>query len=107
MIVQWTHFETGNGVWAVSFGNIEGQYELSGPLPVQAVDSVQGTEFYFRAKYDAWEFETNDETGGLFSSDDPRAFQRSGASQGASQMSFPTAAKIIAHCVSELINQMN
>lgn len=106
MVVEWKHTETCTGVWQVSFCGYEGGYELTGPFPVQAVGSIEGIDICFVAKYDAWEFEANDETGGLFSADDHRAFQRSGGFQGASQMPFLKAAKIISHCLGEFIDQI-
>ncbi|PQO44727.1 hypothetical protein C5Y93_18360 [Blastopirellula marina] len=106
MIVTWEHSEAYPGLWLVTFANVEGEYELSGPFPVQGVGSVQGTDFYFRARNYAWEFETNDETGGLFSPNDRRAFQRSSLFPKADSMPFSQAATIIAHCVGEFLEQV-
>jgi hypothetical protein len=94
-------------MWIVTFSNVDGEYELTGPYPVQAVGPVQNVDFLFTAKYNSWEFETNDEKGWLFPDADNRAFQRRGRYEDASEMPHQTAAKIIADCVTEFVAQIS
>ena len=55
--------------------DVAGEYELTcSPFLVQAVGKCCGVDFYFRAKYGEWEFETWDEHGHLFPEGDPRRF---------------------------------
>ena len=104
--VQWEYTQVADGFWNVTFLNVSGGYELSGPYPLQGVGTVQDVDFYFRASHDDWEFETNDEKGWLFPGDDKRAFQRSGKYTGAGEMPHREAAEIIAACVTELVAQI-
>ena len=107
MILRWEHTEPRSGVWNVKFSNVDGDYELTGSHPVQAVGAVQQVDFYFRAKGNEWEFETNDERGWLFQADDKRAFQRRGQCKDGNVLPHREAAKIIADCVAEFLAQLS
>ena len=106
MTVTWDHREVRPGFWNVTFLNVKGGYELTGPHPVQAVGSIAGVDFYFRAKSGHWEFETNDERGWLFPIDDKRGFQRRGRCLDGDTMPYQKAAEIIAACATELLSQI-
>jgi hypothetical protein len=106
MIVLWDHTEPRSSMWNVTFSNVEGGYELTGPYPIQAVGTVQNVDFSFTAKRNSWEFETNDENGRLFPDEDKRAFQRRGRCEKEEEMPQRVAAKIIADCVTEFVSQI-
>lgn len=107
MKVHWKHTERRDGVWVVEFSNAEGEYELTGPYPIQAVGNVQQIDFYFRARGSQWEFETNDEKGRLFPADDRRAFHSRGPVREWDTLTLQTAAEIIAKCVAEFISRVS
>tara|TARA_R110002095_G_scaffold1604_7_gene7909 strand:- start:85 stop:375 length:291 start_codon:yes stop_codon:yes gene_type:complete len=88
------------------FLNVEGEYELSGGYLLQCVGVIHKIDFYFRAKDQEWEFETNDEKGWLFPADDRRAFQREGRYKQSNGLPNENAAEIIAACAGEFLNQL-
>ncbi|MCA9015457.1 MAG: hypothetical protein KDA77_09035 [Planctomycetaceae bacterium] len=106
MNVTWEYIENQNGTWNVRFLNVEGEYELSGGYLLQCVGVIHEIDFYFRAKDQEWEFETNDEKGWLFPAADRRAFQRQGRYKQNNGLPNEKAAEIIAACVAEFLNQL-
>lgn len=114
MKVFWEHLESKSGMWNVKFSNVDGNYVLTGPYPVQAVGKIQNIDFCFHSKGNQWELETNDEKGGLFPAEDKRAFQKRGIRVGKrgnqrveEEMTHHQAAKIIAECVAEFVSQIS
>ena len=62
-----------------SFTKVGGGYELTASWAlVQAIGDFAGIDFYFRAKYGEWEFETEDEHGHAFPEGHPNRFVRRG-----------------------------
>lgn len=106
MIVTWEHSEIRTGVWNVTFLNAKGDYELTGPHPVQGVGSICGVDFYFRAKSNEWEFETNDPKGWLYPEGDIQAMQRRGRCESADTMPLEKAAQTICECVTEFVSKL-
>lgn len=102
-VVAWRYEEVRPGAWDVRFLNFDGDYELTGPGPMQGVGTVLGIDFYFRARRDGWEFETNDERGWLFPRSDARAFERRGECQEAEHIRHGAAASRVARCVAEFV----
>ena len=99
--------ERGSGLLRVKLPEVGGEYELTcSPSLVQAVGSCAGVDFYFRAKYEEWEFETEDERGHPFPDSDARRFIRrdcyDAAKTGA--MGVEWAARILRRCLAEWWN---
>ena len=96
--------ERGPGLLRVKLPEVSGKYELTcSPALVQAVGSCAGVDFYFRAKYEEWEFETEDEQGHPFLDGDPRQFVRrdyyDSAKTGAMEVEW--AARILRRCLAQ------
>ena len=71
--------ESRPGFHRASFPEVGGGYELTASWPlVQAVGDFDGIDFYFRAKYGEWEFQTEDKQGHLFPEGHPSYFVRRG-----------------------------
>ena len=96
--------ERAPGLLRVSLPEVGGSYELTcSPLLVQAVGDCDGVDFYFRAKYEEWEFETEDERGHPFPEGDPRRFVRRDYYDAAKpgSMGVELAARILRRCLAE------
>jgi hypothetical protein len=88
----------------VNLPEVGGDYELTcSPVLVQAVGSTCGVDFYFRAKYGEWEFETEDKHGHPFPEGDPRRFVRRDyydeTKPGAMRVEW--AARILRRCLAQ------
>ena len=71
--------ETRPGYHRATFPQVGGGYELTASWPlVQAVGDFCGVDFYFRAKYGQWEFQTEDKHGYAFPEAHPNYFVRRG-----------------------------
>jgi hypothetical protein len=79
-------------------------YELWGEAPVQALGTVGGREFYFRARHSAWEFEVANEQGDLPSDvGESLVYHRRGEYMNAGFMSKETAVFLIEKCAQEYL----
>ncbi|QDT48179.1 hypothetical protein Pan258_22190 [Symmachiella dynata] len=71
--------ESRPGFHHASFSEVGGGYELTTSWPTaQAVGEFDGIDFYFRAKYGEWEFQTENKEGHLFPEEHPNYFVRRG-----------------------------
>ncbi len=104
---EYTIDKQDEGIWIIRFANDAGEYELTGPWPVQAVGTIHSIYFVFHAARDQWEFETENEVGHPFPSNDGRAFQRIGKYGNASEMELSKAVLLIEICINELIAQIS
>ncbi|QDU42645.1 hypothetical protein Mal52_11120 [Symmachiella dynata] len=67
--------ESRPGFHRASFPEVGGEYELTTSWPMaQAFGEFDGIDFYFRAKYGAWEFETENKQGHSFPNEHPNYF---------------------------------
>jgi hypothetical protein len=92
------------GLLRVELPEVGGEYELTcSPFLVQAVGQCSGVDFYFRAKYGEWEFETEDEQGHPFHEGDSRRFTRGGSydTRKPGAMGIEWAARILRRCLAE------
>jgi hypothetical protein len=80
--------------------------ELWGFAPVQALGTINGREFYFRARHNDWTFEIADSATSALPSDGGRSgFVRSGAFSNASFMSHDVAESLIVTCVEQFLGE--
>ena len=71
--------ESSRGLHRASFPEVGGGYELTASSSlVQAVGDFDGIDFYFRAKYGEWEFQTEDKQGHSFPGGHANFFVRRG-----------------------------
>jgi hypothetical protein len=92
------------GLLRVTFPEAGGGYELTcSPDFAQAVGDCCGVDFYFRAKYGKWEFETEDKQGHAFPEGDPHHFICRGSydrrKPGGMRMQW--VARILRQCLAE------
>jgi hypothetical protein len=96
--------ERSPGLLRVKLPEAGGEYELTcSPSLVQAVGECAGVNFYFRAKYGNWEFETENQHGHAFPEGDPRRFaliDRYDQSK-AGAMGMEWAARLLKRCLAE------
>ncbi|MCI0456555.1 MAG: hypothetical protein L0Z62_06200 [Gemmataceae bacterium] len=94
-----------SGLLRVSIPHLDVEYEVWGQAPVQALGTVLGREFYFRARHDCWSFEVADDQG-RFPSDGGGVvgFTREGHHDSASYMPLDEACRIIEKCIQELLH---
>ena len=89
--------------WRFRFLAPDGECELTGPFLTQAVGEIDGTEFYFRASGQEWEFET-EIGGGPFPTGDPREFRLRQASDQAAEMDLELALGVLVTCVTRFLS---
>ena len=93
-----------SGLERISDPQLQLECEVWGHAPVQALGSVGGREFYFRARHTEWTFEVATESGALPSDIGVEpVFDRSGAHENASWMSLEEAIAIIKRCALEFV----
>lgn len=96
--------EQAPGLLRVQFPEVGGDYELTcSPALVQAVGRCCDVDFYFRAKYGEWEFESEDEHGRPFPEGDLRRFARAGTfdEEKPGAMDVEWARRILRRCLAE------
>lgn len=96
--------EEGPSHLRVKLPEVDGDYQLTcSPALVQAAGKCCGVNFYLRAKYGKWEFETEDEHGHPYPLGDPRRFALRDyydeAKPGAMELEW--AARRLRRCLSE------
>jgi hypothetical protein len=75
------------------------QFELSGPLPIQAFGTIRNRDFYFHAKHSNWTFEMADDFGSLPSdTGNNQVFAIQGHCKFADEMSPDEARRIVTAC---------
>jgi hypothetical protein len=92
------------GLLRVKLPEADGEYELTcSPSLVQAVGECAGVNFYFRAKYGNWEFETEDQHGHAFPKGDPTRFALIDCydQSKAGAMGMESAARLLRRCLAE------
>lgn len=79
-------------------------YEIFGEAPVQALGTIGGHEFYFRARHDTSEFEVESSTDSMLSEERTEpGFRREGKVANASFMSQERAVALIDSCVIQFL----
>lgn len=80
-------------------------YELFGSAPVQALGTIAGREFYFRARHNKWDFEVSAVDGQLPTDTgaDP-VFFKNGEFANASYMPHDVAMALIERCAEEYLS---
>ena len=81
-------------------------FDLTGVAPIQAFGEISGRGFYFRARWDAWSFEVDDDNGVLPSDggNSEEGFVCEDTYKNASYMPLREALKIIEQCIDEYLN---
>lgn len=80
--------------------------ELWGNAPVQALGTLNGREFCFRARHNEWTFEIAESATSALPSDGGRGgFVRSGSFSNASFMSPDVAESLIVTCVEQFLGE--
>jgi hypothetical protein len=86
---------------------------IEAQAPVQIKGTVNGTPFYFRARWDTWEFGAGDDPVEIVLDEGTRGgFYRTGAHDpaqdgyGASYMSQSVAKQIIRRCADQLLSDL-
>lgn len=97
---MWLHehiIEETDNFMSVADANQSVEFEIWGSAPVQALGSLSGREFYFRARHDGWSCEVADDCGQLPSDGlaNTTGFSRSGRYENASYIPLRDALKLI------------
>jgi hypothetical protein len=80
------------------------EYEVEGAAPVQALGTIRGREFYFRARHSNWTFEVANDLGELPTDVGGDAlFYLQSRHNDASFLSLDEACVIIEHCAKSFL----